>query len=143
MAGKSPARIMPATWRSPDFGERIKPLPAPVRAQAAPCLGGVCTPAGAVAGNEGSVSIGSTPGRTRTCNPWFRRPVLYPIELRTHDVGGRIRASGGRSIQIFTVGTLENTLFVSLDQAHGRNRLEHDRFKSTIPSLAGLPKRGA
>ncbi len=25
----------------------------------------------------------STPGRTRTYNPWFRRPVLYPIELRT------------------------------------------------------------
>ena len=25
----------------------------------------------------------STPGRTRTSNPWFRRPVLYPIELRT------------------------------------------------------------
>ena len=22
-------------------------------------------------------------GRIRTCNPWFRRPVLYPIELRT------------------------------------------------------------
>ncbi len=26
----------------------------------------------------------STPGRTRTSNPWFRRPVLYPIELRAH-----------------------------------------------------------
>ena len=24
----------------------------------------------------------SAPGRTRTSNPWFRRPVLYPIELR-------------------------------------------------------------
>ena len=24
----------------------------------------------------------STPGRTRTCNPRFRRPMLYPIELR-------------------------------------------------------------
>ncbi len=21
----------------------------------------------------------SAPGRTRTCNPWFRRPVLYPL----------------------------------------------------------------
>lgn len=26
----------------------------------------------------------STPGGTRTPNPWFRRPMLYPIELRTH-----------------------------------------------------------
>ena len=25
----------------------------------------------------------NTPGRTRTCNPRFRRPMLYPIELRT------------------------------------------------------------
>gem|GEM_PF-4246485 len=24
----------------------------------------------------------STPDRSRTYNPWFRRPVLYPIELR-------------------------------------------------------------
>src|SRR5262249_2767361 len=24
----------------------------------------------------------STPGRTRTCNLWFRRPLLYPVELR-------------------------------------------------------------
>src|SRR5262249_38407053 len=24
----------------------------------------------------------STPGRARTCNHWFRRPVLYPVELR-------------------------------------------------------------
>lgn len=30
----------------------------------------------------GSHFVLSTPGRTRTSNPWFRRPVLYPIELR-------------------------------------------------------------
>ena len=36
----------------------------------------------------------STPGRTRTCNPWFRRPVLYPIELRTR---GRFRLAPSRS----------------------------------------------
>jgi len=24
----------------------------------------------------------NTPGRIRTCDPWFRRPVLYPTELR-------------------------------------------------------------
>lgn len=30
-----------------------------------------------------SVVFSSASGRTRTCNPWFRRPVLYPIELRT------------------------------------------------------------
>ncbi len=28
----------------------------------------------------------STPGGARTPNPWFRRPVLYPIELRTQRV---------------------------------------------------------
>jgi len=27
---------------------------------------------------------GGIPGRTRTCNPRFRRPMLYPIELREH-----------------------------------------------------------
>lgn len=25
-----------------------------------------------------------TPDRTRTCNLWFRRPLLYPVELRVH-----------------------------------------------------------
>ena len=24
------------------------------------------------------------PGRTRTCNPWFWRPVLWPIELQAY-----------------------------------------------------------
>ena len=23
-----------------------------------------------------------TPGRSRTCNLWLRRPLLYPVELR-------------------------------------------------------------
>jgi site-specific recombinase XerD len=26
----------------------------------------------------------STPGRSRTCNLWLRRPLLYPVELRVH-----------------------------------------------------------
>ena len=26
----------------------------------------------------------STPGRIRTCDPRFRKPVLYPPELRAH-----------------------------------------------------------
>ncbi len=37
--------------------------------------------------------LASAPGKTRTSNPWFRRPVLYPIELRTQtnvDCGTRI-----------------------------------------------------
>jgi hypothetical protein len=32
----------------------------------------------------------SAPGRTRTCNPWFRRPVLYPLSY------GRESATVGR-----------------------------------------------
>jgi hypothetical protein len=24
------------------------------------------------------------PDRNRTCNPWIRSPILYPIELRAH-----------------------------------------------------------
>ena len=29
-----------------------------------------------------------THGRTRTCNLWFRKPLLYPIELRTQTLLG-------------------------------------------------------
>ena len=28
------------------------------------------------------VGIKGAPGEARTPNPWFRRPMLYPIELR-------------------------------------------------------------
>ena len=31
-----------------------------------------------------------TPGRTRTCNPRLRRPLLYPVELQAHIRGGGI-----------------------------------------------------
>lgn len=30
-------------------------------------------------------AICSTPGRIRTSNPRFRRPVLYPVELRMRE----------------------------------------------------------
>ena len=33
------------------------------------------------------------PGRTRTCNPRLRRPMLYPVELRAHRCRLNIRAS--------------------------------------------------
>ena len=26
------------------------------------------------------------PDRNRTCNPWIRSPILYPIELRAHSI---------------------------------------------------------
>ncbi len=26
------------------------------------------------------------PDRNRTCNPWIRSPILYPIELRAHTI---------------------------------------------------------
>src|SRR5262245_57536278 len=32
----------------------------------------------------------SAPGEARTPNPWFRRPMLYPIELRAHQVDLRV-----------------------------------------------------
>ena len=34
-------------------------------------------------------SKGRAPGRTRTCDPRLRRPVLYPTELRAH-IGGSV-----------------------------------------------------
>jgi integrase len=37
-------------------------------------------------GQDLTASGGSTPGRTRTCNPQFRRLMLYPIELRVRRV---------------------------------------------------------
>ena len=53
-----------------------------------------------------SHSIGAgTPGRTRTCNPRLRRPLLYPVELRAHP--GRLadpqsERGGGRGREIRT-----------------------------------------
>lgn len=39
------------------------------------------------------------PGRGRTCNPWFRRPVLYPLSYGTrcpaHSIGKRWGKTGG------------------------------------------------
>ncbi len=37
-------------------------------------------------GREMAEVDGSTPGRTRTCNPQFRRLMLYPIELRVRGI---------------------------------------------------------
>ena len=30
------------------------------------------------------VDLNGAPDRNRTCNPWIRSPILYPIELRAH-----------------------------------------------------------
>ena len=30
------------------------------------------------------------PDRNRTCNPWIRSPILYPIELRAHTIFSHI-----------------------------------------------------
>ena len=32
------------------------------------------------------VDLIGAPDRNRTCNPWIRSPILYPIELRAHSV---------------------------------------------------------
>jgi hypothetical protein len=45
------------------------------------------------------------PGRTRTCNPRLRRPMLYPVELRAHYNGRSVcqtRKSAGRGREIRT-----------------------------------------
>src|SRR3954469_346188 len=34
--------------------------------------------------DSGTRTTGGAPGRTRTCDPRLRRPVLYPTELRAH-----------------------------------------------------------
>ena len=31
-----------------------------------------------------AVDLIGAPDRNRTCNPWIRSPILYPIELRAH-----------------------------------------------------------
>lgn len=52
---------------------------------------------GAGAGGEreqaGRLLYASTLGRTRTCNPWFRRPVLYPLSYERLCVEIRLRVS--------------------------------------------------
>lgn len=35
------------------------------------------------------------PGRTRTCDLWFRKPMLYPTELRMQKVGGQLASHLG------------------------------------------------
>ncbi len=55
-----PVRILLA---DPDFAPEFRAETAAAR------VGSQCQGAGA-------------PGRTRTCNPRLRRPVLYPVELR-------------------------------------------------------------
>ena len=32
------------------------------------------------------VDVNGAPDRNRTCNPWIRSPILYPIELRAHTI---------------------------------------------------------
>lgn len=41
----------------------------------------------------GRLLYASTLGRTRTCNPWFRRPVLYPLSYERLCVEIRLRVS--------------------------------------------------
>lgn len=48
---------------------------------------------GASSSEDPSTQRGSAPERTRTFNLWFRRPMLYPIELPVQRVGG---VSGAR-----------------------------------------------
>ncbi len=36
------------------------------------------------------------PGRTRTCNPRLRRPMLYPVELRAHRCRPPVRVPAAR-----------------------------------------------
>ena len=34
-----------------------------------------------------ALKVDGDPGRIRTCDPRFRKPVLYPAELRSHASG--------------------------------------------------------
>ena len=35
--------------------------------------------------NRCNTAKAGDPGKTRTCDPWFRKPMLYPAELRGPD----------------------------------------------------------
>ncbi len=39
--------------------------------------------------NPTNMKMVCAPGRTRTCNPRIRSPMLYPVELRAHNRSGR------------------------------------------------------
>jgi hypothetical protein len=57
---------------------------------------------------------GNALGRTRTCNPRFRRPMLYPIELRVHkrrspDNSQRAADSAGRGGEIIAGAARESS----------------------------------
>ena len=44
----------------------------------------LCSLPNVIAEEIGEFPRKSAPGRTRTCDPRLRRPVLYPTELRAH-----------------------------------------------------------
>lgn len=59
-------------------GKRFRLTPPQVRPQLPP-LGSFFLPASSCCGQ---MKIAGDPGRTRTCNPRSRNPLLYPVELR-------------------------------------------------------------
>ncbi len=64
---------------------------------------------GAGSGAKGSedektqvVNLIGAPDRNRTCNPWIRSPILYPIELRAHSVSKKNSRSFGKAVPRYT-----------------------------------------
>src|SRR5690242_1055230 len=63
------------------------------------------------------------PGGARTPNPWFRRPMLYPIELR-----GRIRVDDAMAVAILTHSYAGRKVLRKFGVGNGnrtRNRRSH------------------
>ena len=65
----------------------------------------------AAAANRQNVARKSAPGRTRTCDPRLRRPVLYPAELWARVLPSTtVPTSGGRTRYPIVNGTVANSL---------------------------------
>ena len=65
-----------------------------------------CAPSREKRRNHRQRRYSNTRGRTRTCNPRLRRPMLYPIELRALTEGGGYRSSSFRAPLVAIRSTL-------------------------------------
>src|SRR5262249_20739357 len=70
------------------------------------------------------------PGRTRTCDPRLRRPMLYPAELREQP---------RRTVRILPHGSLSDTLLLS--SSHRRSSFSSS-VRRTAPPISGTRRLG-
>lgn len=75
----------------------------------------------------------SAPGEARTPNPWFRRPMLYPIELRAHHLVDGAQETIG-IVQAVSNCASRQKAAIALAWLNGRyNSLKSRTLRSKIP----------